>query len=407
MEKSYVDFMNEISSEDLYDGLLGYGMFAEKLPPVFQSLDFLNYCKLNLPSYKYKQWTDYVSYNSMRNVNIPRTYGIPVPMTYEVLCSHLRDKWECIRKHFESQTDKQEHRVSRIHLRKQYEKSVLFEMNYKNWKVDGTPNIDYLLVGSRDAVSRYLVKADISTCFPSIYTHAISWALVGKSESKKNVGVETWYNIIDNQCASLKNGETHGLLIGPHASNLLAEIILTKVDSELYDLGYRFNRYIDDYECFVRSYEDALQFERDLGFALRKYDLSINCKKTQILKLPLIDNNLWVNELTDMMPNKDSLLSYNETNRYLDKVISMANEVQNAAVINYAIKCLAGIAMTASANTLYLQRISHLVVLCPYLLPLMDDYVFQPRDATVIQIQAFSEALYEESKSINNYECVS
>ena len=46
-------------------------------------------------------------------------------------------------------------------------------MNYSNWKTDGTPEPD-LLIGKK-----YIVKADISTCFPSIYTHSIPWALVG------------------------------------------------------------------------------------------------------------------------------------------------------------------------------------------------------------------------------------
>lgn len=35
----------------VYDALLGYGMFAEKIPPCFSSLDLLNFTKNNsLPS---------------------------------------------------------------------------------------------------------------------------------------------------------------------------------------------------------------------------------------------------------------------------------------------------------------------------------------------------------------------
>ena len=33
VEKSYSDFMHEISADDLYRGLLAHGLFAEKLPP--------------------------------------------------------------------------------------------------------------------------------------------------------------------------------------------------------------------------------------------------------------------------------------------------------------------------------------------------------------------------------------
>ena len=44
MDKKYTDFMDEISSDELYEGLLAYGFFAEKLPPVFTAIPFFNYC---------------------------------------------------------------------------------------------------------------------------------------------------------------------------------------------------------------------------------------------------------------------------------------------------------------------------------------------------------------------------
>lgn len=37
--------MNEISRDELFEGLLGYGLFAEKLPPIFTSKSFYDYCK--------------------------------------------------------------------------------------------------------------------------------------------------------------------------------------------------------------------------------------------------------------------------------------------------------------------------------------------------------------------------
>ena len=79
MEKKYVDYMDEITANELYEGLLGYGMFANKLPPVFTSVSFFNYCQANNPVYSDK-WHDYVNFSSMRNINIPRLFGIPTPM---------------------------------------------------------------------------------------------------------------------------------------------------------------------------------------------------------------------------------------------------------------------------------------------------------------------------------------
>lgn len=41
MGKKYADFMDEISADDLYKGLLAFGLFSNKIPPVFSSTSFL------------------------------------------------------------------------------------------------------------------------------------------------------------------------------------------------------------------------------------------------------------------------------------------------------------------------------------------------------------------------------
>ena len=43
MGKKYADFMDEISADDLYKGLLAFGLFSNKIPPVFSSTSFFDY----------------------------------------------------------------------------------------------------------------------------------------------------------------------------------------------------------------------------------------------------------------------------------------------------------------------------------------------------------------------------
>ena len=222
MSKSYADLMNDISADELYERLLAYGLFADKLPPILSSVDFYNYCK-NINAPFSDNWKQYIYYESIRNINVPRPLGIPNPMAYQKLCRCLSDNWDNLKQHFEQQTSNQDYKISRIHIRKCGNSDAIFSMNYSNWKTDGTPEPD-LLIGKR-----YLVKADISTCFPSIYTHSIPWALVGKAVAKAHCGKgfgREWYNQIDHYAQNCKNGETHGLLIGPHASNLLGISLL-------------------------------------------------------------------------------------------------------------------------------------------------------------------------------------
>ena len=58
MEKKYTEFMDEISSDELYEGLLVYGLFAEKLPPVFTAVPFFDYCKARSVPFE-AGWNEY------------------------------------------------------------------------------------------------------------------------------------------------------------------------------------------------------------------------------------------------------------------------------------------------------------------------------------------------------------
>ena len=406
MEKKYAAYIDEITAADLYEGLLGYGMFANKLPPIFTSVPFYDYCQANSPHFN-DRWQDYVYYSSMRNVNIPRAFGIPTPMKYQRLCLALKDNWSELKQHFHQQTDNQEYRVSRVHLRKLYGKKELFEMNYKNWRTDGNPETGLLFLKPQGA-SKYLVKADISTCFPSIYSHSLPWALVGKDVAKANCHNDSlWYNKIDAACYTLKNGETHGLLIGPYASNLLSEVILTVVDKIMYDKGYKYYRNIDDYECYVDSYEKAQRFLHDLEDALREFDLSLNHNKTTIHSLPVAIAEKWVHKLNSYLALTKDEINFTEVNAYLDLALNLATETGNSAVLNYAIKTLAGKNLTVNAKKLAAQRIMHMSDVYPYLVQLMEDSVFIPFGVRQADIKSYSDALYIDSKVSHNYEAIS
>ena len=100
MEKTYYDFMNEISPMEIYDKLVQYGMFSEKLPPILSAELFLDYCKNKRTQSFEDKWHGYISYENMRNINIPRNLGIPTPMGHELLCKCLSDNWNQITEYF-------------------------------------------------------------------------------------------------------------------------------------------------------------------------------------------------------------------------------------------------------------------------------------------------------------------
>jgi hypothetical protein len=280
--KKYTNYKNDITDTELYDGLVGYGIFAEKIPDFLTSVDFLDFTKtLTFPINDKPK--DYIRYSSMRNINIPRPLAIPEPFAYANQAKSLSNNWLNLQNHFRDNTINDSFKVSRIHLRKLKDKPELFEMNYKNFLKDGDPEQDIVIK------SKYVALADISNCFPSIYSHSISWALVGKTYAKqksKSTDKNEWFNQIDFNTRNLKFGETNGVLIGPHSSNLISEIILVSVDNELTKQGFKYIRNIDDYTCYVETYEDADRFFLCLSEELKKYELVLNSKKSKIIPLP-------------------------------------------------------------------------------------------------------------------------
>ena len=403
MEKTYYDFMKEITSDEIYDRLVQYGMFSEKLPPVLSAEAFLDYCKYKRTQSFADKWYGYVSYENMRNINIPRNLGIPTPMGHELLCKCLSENWGQITDHFKKKTSGQQRIISRIHIRKMRDTNALFEMNYKNWRSDGTPEPD-IYIGKK-----YMVHADISKCFPSIYTHAIPWALAGKTQAKNHVhDNHLWYNKIDHFAQCSKNGETHGLLIGPHTSNILSEIILCTIDENLTKKYDCYIRNIDDYICYTGSREEAEHFLTDLNRELREFDLLMNHKKTEILELPLCVVETWVhkiqNQTSIFQKNKD-YVDYKEIQAYIDFTIRLANENDdNQSILYYAIKVIKEFNLTANAKIYLVKSMVSLSLLYPYLVPLLDEYVFKPYQVESKLIGEYANLIFDKYISKNNYE---
>ena len=81
-----------------------------------------------------------------------------------------------------------------------------------------------------------MLRLDITRCFESIYTHSISWAVVGKNETKKNIaqrkGVENFAEKFDKAMQRLNFNETSGIIIGPEFSRIFARSEERRVGKE-------------------------------------------------------------------------------------------------------------------------------------------------------------------------------
>lgn len=138
----------------------------------------------------------------------------------------------------------------------------------------------------------FLIKTDIANCYNSIYTHSIEWALYGREESKRRLINKTKKStkknlgkVLDEKIRGMQYGQTNGIPQGSVLCDLIAEIVLRRIDCELEkvltsSLNFVILRFRDDYRIFSDSEETAGKVLRELGSTLRMFGLSLNSKKT-------------------------------------------------------------------------------------------------------------------------------
>jgi len=144
----------------------------------------------------------------------------------------------------------------------------------------------------------HLVRFDIAKCFDSIYTHSLSWALVGKEFAKKNRRKQSLGNHFDNLMQKMNHGETNGILIGPEFSRIFSELILQSVDkfvskelrSEDVISGkdYQCFRYVDDYFLFYNDRVLAEKIILTFRNILREYKMHLSDNKIVWYSRPII-----------------------------------------------------------------------------------------------------------------------
>lgn len=145
-----------------------------------------------------------------------------------------------------------------------------------------------------------LMRADVSKCFDSIYTHTIAWVSNGRTASKKekhDLTNATFGGSFDRYMQYLNYSETSGIVIGPEFSRIFAEIILQEIDvrverdldkSDLM-LGrdYEIMRYVDDYFIFLADPKNSERVSDILSKHLAHFKLHLNDQKQEHLETPL------------------------------------------------------------------------------------------------------------------------
>ena len=185
------------------------------------------------------------------------------------------------------------------------------------------------------AEGRYLLRADISRFYPSVYTHSIPWALHGKEFSKKNKKVKNLGNQLDELLRNCQDGQTNGIPIGPDTSLLIAEMLLSKIDAELEKRKIQGLRYVDDYELVFDTEAQALEGLSVIQEALLGVELHLNPSKTRILPLPQRIEETWVDTLKGFILEPSSTSFKSQLIHFFDTAFELSHDFPDTEVLKY------------------------------------------------------------------------
>lgn len=258
-------------------------------------------------------------FRSRRNNGKSRVLAVPHPHSMLQMASFIHENRDEIL-YFTNRSEfsiRHPHRVARVQARP---KSVF--NGFVDSEVDAVEqsDLEYSYVSSYFSYRKYnninrfysspefqacerkfphLMRADVSKCFDSVYTHTVSWVTNGMYASKhsRNEASGTFGSRFDRLMQYLNYAETSGIIIGPELSRVFAEIILQEVDLRVQrvmesdglqrGVHYEIMRYVDDYFIFLADPNKASRVEEYLSTELSWFKLHLNEQKQRHFDTPL------------------------------------------------------------------------------------------------------------------------
>ena len=132
-----------------------------------------------------------------------------------------------------------------------------------------------------------ILKIDIASFYPSIYTHTIPWVFMSKKEAKKD-RKNGFYNELDRYIQISQDGETKGVPTGSGLTKFIVEMYQMKIDEKIAsDLkGIYFHRYVDDYHFYYNTEAEKEKILKTVYSVYAEVELQINENKIKTIIPP-------------------------------------------------------------------------------------------------------------------------
>lgn len=277
-----------------------------------------------------------------------RKLGIPNPKQFSDLSNAIIENWSLIRETHKLSIYSESTPVESKAIRAVRTKSI----SWNKFKFQ-------LIEKSFD--KKFELKLDISQFYPTIYTHSIPWAILGREKSKNLFKIALsdriqWESLlkrskdaqkyrasdfIDTLVRNCNDRQSIGLCIGPDTSLILAEVIANRIDFEinkrLEKINHTGTRYYDDYYFYFNNRNEAENALKIIQQILYEFQLETNENKVSINKLPF-------KYIEDWTENFDRF-NFEKVDRFeLRNFFSLLNntlenhEKNSSWIIHYALK---------------------------------------------------------------------
>jgi hypothetical protein len=368
-----------------YD-VVSSGYFPVEVPPCFSTTSFAATLLQVAPKVgSFRTKSSRCAYHSIpRLQHHRRLLGVPNPLHQLRLALIIEQDWPHLEQHMNSST------LSLTRLAHVRGSSRGLERVHDFDALDRERLI-------RSSGSRFLLKADLSRFYHTLYTHSISWALHTKEVAKARQFDRTLLgNALDEALRNTQDKQTLGIPVGPVTSDLISELLGAAMDLQLSAENPRLKgmRFVDDYYLYFATRSEAEKALADLHSVTNHFGLEINPLKTKILELPEPIRPNWIAELRSMpirgTSEEDDLLAF------FSRAYDFAAKYPGSNVLKYAVKHTTGFTITPDSWEIYESFLLGSLVAEPTLAPTLAPVLLDCRDKGYpLSMQRLTDCLAE------------
>ena len=339
--------------DQFLERLISHGYFPTELPPTFTTADYSKHVVEFSNKWVEKDiwnfWSTPESYSSPRYGHARRKLAIVNPVNQLLVAKLISQNWSDV-----------ETRLKRSKI-SEFRPEILLKGSGRavtGVDFDGVSRRRAEILGS---YGRY-VRTDVARFYPSIYTHSIAWAIVGKAYAKAHhhdaAFKASFANKLDAAVRSGQEGQTLGIPIGPDTSRIISELIAVEVEilarKNISNFDDRGVRYVDDMMIGLEEAETAAAVLSALSTALYEYGLELNAEKTITLGLGSPHAPEWINYVRSFEIGSKSSRQRDDLDSFFEQAVYLSDANPRENVLLFSAK-------RAATFKVEVENVGHLV----------------------------------------------